>query len=230
MRFQEMTSHALATNYGADDLFDKYGSLRLPTIIVQRNNNFSEKVEKIGHTYSFDSDTPTASEELAASVKSETTEADSERSHSDVRTVENYPELSDVTCDSGEPVSDPVGKGILAWLTGVYTNSRGFELGTFDSSLLAITMKRQSSKWNALALGYINDVVTLTHGFIVNLLHEICPDKRVSSALLSLLMDGLVETYKRAIDHVHFILQVERTETPLTLNHYFNDNLEKRYV
>jgi hypothetical protein len=119
------------------------------------------------------------------------------------------------------------GKSIALWLQNVYESSRGFELGTFDSSILSTTMKVQSSKWTAIALGYISDVVTIVHRFIDQVLDAICPEKSVKSELLSTLSDGLFEHYARAIEHVHFLLDVELIGTPMTLNHYFSDNLQK---
>jgi len=32
------------------------------------------------------------------------------------------------------------------------------------------------------------------------------------------------------MSHTHFILRVERKGTPLTTNHYFNDNLQKARI
>ena len=106
-------------------------------------------------------------------------------------------------------------------------SSRGFELGTFDSSILATTMKVQTTKWAAIALGYISDIATIVHRFIDRVLQSICSEAQVKSELLSALMDGLTERYHKAIDQVRFLLDVERTGTPMTLNHYFNDTLEK---
>lgn len=40
-------------------------------------------------------------------------------------------------------------------------------------------------------------------------------------------MDDLVKKYKHAMSTVDFLLRIEREGTPTTLNHYFNDNLEK---
>jgi hypothetical protein len=91
-------------------------------------------------------------------------------------------------------------------------------------------MKRQSTKWTGLALGYISDVVVTVHNFILGLLRSICADERVRTNLLSILMDELVERYKEALEKVSFLLYVERVGTPITQNHYFNDNLEKWYV
>ncbi|KAH6662694.1 dynamin family protein [Halenospora varia] len=50
-------------------------------------------------------------------------------------------------------------KAFLKMLTEVYRASRGFKLGTFDPSLLAIIIKEQSKKWDSIALGYINSLL-----------------------------------------------------------------------
>lgn len=129
-----------------------------------------------------------------------------------------------------ETIRSDTRKDVAEWLTSVYKTSRGFELGTFDSSLLAMTMKTQSANWESVALGYVTDVISMAHAFISDLLKLICPDQRVREGLMSVLMDELFLRYKEAIKHVHFLLFVERVGTPATLNHYFNDNLEKRSV
>lgn len=126
-----------------------------------------------------------------------------------------------------ETLAEPQSGSIHVWLKEVYRGARGFELGTLNSSLLAVTMKRQSMKWKSLALGYIADIVTLAHTFVVDLLRVVCPVERVQIGLISLLTDPLVENYKSAISHVDFLLEIELEGTPATLNHYFNENLEK---
>ena len=78
-----------------------------------------------------------------------------------------------------------------------------------------------------IAIGYIKDVISMAHTFIRDLLRIVCLDLRVREALMAVLMDELLVKYKAALDHVHFLLHVERTGTPATLNHYFTDNLEK---
>ena len=84
------------------------------------------------------------------------------------------------------------------------------------------------TKWNMLATGYISDVVNIVHKFTVTLLSAICCDDRVKRELISELLDELLLRYKNGVDATHFILNVEREGTPLTTNHYFTDNLEKR--
>lgn len=238
-RFQDVTSLALGAQYGADDLFDQNPGLRLATAIVNRNENLSEDVETCGHTYEFDDETPSGSEPFSVEEKLSVDDTSSlgdqkgdvydvDEHDDDVRTRKtvSHPELEDIMQES-EVLDKPIADGMHSWLTTVYRTSRGFELGTFDSSLLAITMKNQSEKWGGLALGYISDIVTIVHSFVSDLLALVCPAERTRAGLFSMLMDELVERYKNAFDQIRFILRVERTGTPLTLNHYFNENLEK---
>jgi hypothetical protein len=89
-------------------------------------------------------------------------------------------------------------------------------------------MKKQSLKWISLANGYIGDIITIVHDYITKGLRQVCTDGKVSENLLSFLKDKLLERYQSAIDDVGFLLSVERSITPMTLNHYLNDNLEKK--
>jgi hypothetical protein len=91
-------------------------------------------------------------------------------------------------------------------------------------------MKAQSENWEAIALGHTKDVVSMAHDFILKLLELICHNDRVRDALTAILMDKVSQRYKKAIEHTKFLLYVERMGTPATLNHYFNENLEKWYV
>ncbi|KAL8855200.1 MAG: hypothetical protein Q9221_000106 [Calogaya cf. arnoldii] len=107
----------------------------------------------------------------------------------------------------------------------VYNSSRGYEMGTFDVSLVPFMWKKQTCKWEDLALGYTSDIISTVHTYICDLLKQICEDDRVRSTLLSVMMDQLIERYKRAMDQTHSILEVEHN--PMTYNHYFAQNLEK---
>ncbi|KAL9126918.1 MAG: hypothetical protein Q9217_004113 [Psora testacea] len=228
-RFQRIATLALNAHYGGDDVFESFPNLRLATAIVNRNEKFSEDVWKKGHKMAFRQD---------AFLEEEASELDTSLSEEDlvfaegneklypVRHVNSYWELEDILFEC-EGVLEPKATGIKNWLMGVYKSSRGFELGTFDASLLPIIWKKQSTKWNALALGYISDVVCIVHGFTLGLLPVICKDARIQKGLKSVLLDRMIDKYKRSIEHANFILAVERAGTPLTTNHYFADNLEK---
>jgi hypothetical protein len=58
----------------------------------------------------------------------------------EVRTVPDHPDVEDIV-HNGTPLPKPRDGSILGWLKMVYRQSRGFELRTFDTSLLAVTMK-----------------------------------------------------------------------------------------
>lgn len=91
-----------------------------------------------------------------------------------------------------------------------------------------ILWKKQSAKWEAIALDYICDVVCIVHSFNKALLKNVCTNKQVRDGLASVLLEQLMTRYANFISQVVFILNVERSGTPQTLNHYFNENLEKR--
>ena len=146
-----------------------------------------------------------------------------------VRYEKSHAELEEIMRDDS-PILLSQTSGIKRWLENVYTSSRGIELGTFDASPLPIIWKKQSANCEALALGYVDDIISLVHSFTVDLLTKICKDPRAREGLFSVLLDHLTDRYKKSIDHTKFLLDVEPSGTPMTMNHYFADDLEKRYA
>lgn len=88
-------------------------------------------------------------------------------------------------------------------------------------------MKKQSTKWSHISLGYVSDVVVIIHRFVTTALDSLYYDDAMKTALFNTLADGLLVPYKGAIEQVQFLLEVERNGIPMTTNHYFNDNLKK---
>lgn len=117
--------------------------------------------------------------------------------------------------------------GITTWIGKLYKEAAGFEIGTFNHVLLATLIKKQSAKWPYIAWGYISDIITMVHTFIQKALLAASRDNRISVNILSLLMDDLMDKYRQAISVVDFILNIERAGTPMTLNRYLNDNIQK---
>jgi Dynamin family/Dynamin central region len=223
--FQRITSHALDAKYGGDNVFDQHPSLRLATMVVDRNESFAEAVAANGHMFCFSTSQPPDAP-FAEIVSQGDMPAGKIVA---VRMTENDPDLEGILYDQ-VCLDEPERNGILDWLKDLHKTSRGFGLGMSDPSLLAITMRKLSFNWTGLALGYISDIVTMTHAFICDLLRIVCPDERVRAGLLSRLAENLLAKYKEAYSFAEFLLEVERSGTPTTLNHYFNDNLEKWYV
>lgn len=222
-RFQTLTTQALEAKY-TDDLFEEHPALKIATLIVNRNEILSEAFEKHGHTYQFNNQQDENESSDDDNIKE--TQTVGRVSSFCTRQTETVEDLEDIVYDD-EVIPKPKQSGILQWMAKVYNGSRGFELGSFDPTLLATTMKAQSKNWDGLAFGYISDVVTMTHSFIDTLLKLVCPGINTRMALKSMLMDRLILAYKEAFNQVDFILKVERFGVPVTLNHYFNDNLEK---
>ncbi|KAL2838451.1 P-loop containing nucleoside triphosphate hydrolase protein [Aspergillus pseudoustus] len=213
-RFEAITQHAKTNNYGAIDIFDQAQELRLATCIVNRNEKFARDMDERGHLHYFQLTEDEGVEQ----------EEDDDTSIPN-RNLESCPDVQDILPEATK-VLGPLG-GIELWLKRVYIESRGLELGTFSPVLLGATMKRQSSKWPSLARGYVSDIITIVHSFVLKTLEYACPNPLVRQSLLSRLMDGLLEKYTQALEKAEFLSQIERSGTPITLNHYFNDNLEK---
>ena len=231
IRFQRIVSFSLDAKYGNDDLFDDEPSLRLATAVILRNSQFAAEIDDWGLEYRFSSTTDynNDSQSKLEEIPPHTGGRDDESNvigTLSTRKISDLPELDEILHEA-EILPVCKEQGIAYWLQTVYESSRGFGLGTFDSSILATTMKKQSSKWTGLALGYVSDVVAITHTFITKLLASICADDHVTRELLSALMDGLMQRYAKALDQAQFLLGVERMGTPMTLDDHFNDNLNK---
>jgi hypothetical protein len=225
IRFQEIATSAARADYGRTDFVNHDENLRLATATVNRGEAFSNVMAESGHDFDFgDSEDVQAITELDFKVLA----LDDEKAVP-VRLFPDHPDIQDIV-QKNTAVGAPRNHDILAWLKSVYRRSRGFELGTFDSSMLTVTMKHQARKWQDLALGYISDVITLVHSFVAKLLQHIVPNPHVRESLSSLLVDGLREKYRSALDQTKFLLKVELEGTPATYNHYFNDTLNKWYV
>lgn len=237
MKFWRLVDSALSAKYN-DEFFMDHAEARLATHIVLRNERFAEMMYLLGHTFHFDgdslekiakaSDTDDKSgiasrEGMLDMIKSSAAKGGDEIAAHEIDMHEDLRELLVKPVAVQVPKSD----NVMVWLGKVYNGSRGFEIGTYDTSLLAATMREQSAKWNNLAHGYINDITTMVHDFICVTLKHLCPDERLFQGLRSLLLDSLLAKYKIALEKIVFLLKVERAGTPTTLNHYFNSNLEK---
>ncbi|KAI4236629.1 MAG: hypothetical protein LQ349_002430 [Xanthoria aureola] len=233
-RFQSMTANALEARYAGDNAFESMPRLRLATAMVTRNEIFSSDVWHRGLTMRFvygkPKDKPAEGENENHKSSSDSDEAPP--SFHDPQSGEDMvptryqlgdDDLDDILYNERIPASPD--KGIMKWMEKVYNSSRGYEMGTFDVSLIPFMWKQQTLKWEDLALGYTSDIISTVHTYIRDLLKEICQEDRVRSTLLSVMMDPLIERYKRAMDQTRSILEVEHN--PMTYNHYFAENLEK---
>ncbi|PLB49900.1 vacuolar sorting protein VPS1, dynamin [Aspergillus steynii IBT 23096] len=222
-RFQEIANQALNAHYGADEVFDNYPELRLATLATTRNTNFAEELVRWGHEYRFKEETKEALDEGCVEVQGEPIQSQ----HSvETRKTSNVPALTTMVPES--PLEEaPSNSDIHQWLNQVYNASRGFEIGTFNARLLSTIMKKQSQKWNNFARGYVGDIIVYVDQFIRKALELACNDKRVFEQLIAISFNCLVDKYQSALDHVEFLLEVERDGILMTMNQYFNESLQK---
>lgn len=239
-KFQRITENALHTNYGSQDAFDEEADLRLATKVANRNVQFSDEFSSRGHVYCFkshghDDDSENQSNITATSPPSSVGACVGMDFDGVEEELENcvpsrkLNSCSDIEDILHDPVQIPnsLEQGILPWIEKLYRESRGFELGTFNSAILSSVLKKQSARWPFLAEGYICDIISMVHIFTSKALKIFCGDQRLGQNILSFLMEDLIEKYQQALSMTDFLLRIEREGTPMTQNHYLNSNLQK---
>lgn len=142
--------------------------------------------------------------------------------------VSVYEELDNILQHSLD-IPSTTKHGILDWIKAQYRESRGYSLQVIGLNILPMLWQKQSHNWEVITFSFMNDAIAYVHDFIRRLLLHICPEteSKVADALLSFIMDDLVVKYKSAIQHVKFILQVERRGTLLTKNRNFGSTLKE---
>ncbi|KAJ5289198.1 Dynamin [Penicillium angulare] len=161
-----------------------------------------------GHEYSFHVDSKDADDESASDKESSGSpvrkiSSRKDQGHGDIEEILHGP------IDVEHPRWDETFKNdIHKWIERLHEDSRGFEIGTFNYSILPTLMKEQSVK------------------FIQQALEAVCKDRSIALGIKAHLMDDLMFRYRESIVHVDFLLKIERDGTPMTFNHYLNDNLQ----
>ncbi|KAI5868571.1 P-loop containing nucleoside triphosphate hydrolase protein [Durotheca rogersii] len=225
--FQALARDALNAYYSGHPVFEDGDDLRLITRIVEANDWYAEQMRTTGHTRAF-----------AKSTGSETGQSQAETPSAgvplfqDIFQETHYPELEELFNAYALDVAEPNTDGevdIMKYIDQVYRRSRGQELGTFGATVIPTMFKEQSKKWKSLTMKHMIAVVIRVHHFISGAVKTVCPDDgRVYHELWNeYLLDELLKSYRRAMDHAKFLLEIEQEEAPITLNHYFNDTLQK---
>jgi hypothetical protein len=222
--FQDVTNFALDAYYSRHAVFGSIPELRIATLAVERMERFAKDIERLGHTVVFESEAregvETGSPLVSSTPSSNGSEAGAKNPHLE------YPELSDlILTNRVDP--EPSDRNILEWIGEEYRKARGFGLAIIGPSILPTIWQEQSKNWEDLTNAYIADIVFFVHDFTFKALAHVCPDEGVRSGLWSVLQERLVDRYRAAVQHVDFIIRVERFGTPLTTDPYFNENLQK---
>ena len=116
----------------------------------------------------------------------------------------------------------------LAWVRRILVRTRGRELvGNFNPLLVGELFWEQCSKWESMAVTYLDEVAELCSKFLELLLHDKTP-KDVSSRLrASFIEDALKTRYNDALLELQKIITDTRCY-PINYNHYYTDTINKR--
>ncbi|KAI1763735.1 P-loop containing nucleoside triphosphate hydrolase protein [Hypoxylon sp. FL1150] len=220
-QFQTLARDALNAYYTSNAIFDDRHELRLITRVVEASDKYATIMAKSGHTRPFAS----VSKGHEEDVESNTPLSDD----GGMFEGNEYLDLEDILDSADTVMPRPSGEvNIMDYIEKVHRESRGQDLGTFGSALVSTMFKEQSKNWRYITLSFVSGVIVAVHRFIDEAIREICPDSRVRDELWNgLLLEELQKSYRRALNHTRFLLEIEREGVPLTLNHYFSDNLQK---
>ncbi|ORY65220.1 interferon-induced GTP-binding protein Mx2 [Pseudomassariella vexata] len=234
--FQSITRDALSANYTGNNIFSDSDSLRLITRVVEANEAFSNQISWAGHTRSFTDSGKLHQEESESEedpfgpqkTRSFSFASRQSLESEDLAEAVQFPELDSILQESSARRHIKHDDDIMEYIELVYNNSRGADLGTFSGSMLAAIFKEQTKNWESITLYHVSRSIILVHQFIVKVIEEVCPDAHVFDTLWNdHILEKLQQTYIRAIDKAKYLLSIEREHLPFTLNHYFNDNLQK---
>ena len=241
--FQSLTSHALDAYYGREPCFNSRDDLRLATTIKGLQDDYSSILRRKGPTRhdrrkkgiatAHDKGDPG---DVLTPQGDESSEDDSTDSSSVGESSNSSPksplepeapiELKRILFQIKRP-RDPPHETIIPWIRREYHRSKGFEIGTFNPSLLPALYHEQIKNWRYYTLDHMNKVLKAIHSFIRQLLEFVCSDHQICERIWAVLSPHVVDSYKRALEHVTLLLQVEEAGNMRTLNHYFTLTLNK---
>lgn len=225
--FERTVSYALNAYYTEDPIFSDRLEMRLITRILELNEVLGEVFSTRGHTRHFSRD-------------------DEEKSNDEENNGNEMPELSFQLPDVPAELFDllptehykcptPSDESILLHIEDIFKKSRGPELGTFGGAILGTIFKEQSRRWEPLILSHVSSAILVVHQFILDLLkhvfgggddHEEAQQVRME-LYENVLVEKLQASYKQAMDHARFLLEIEREGKPTTYNTWFNEELQR---
>jgi len=110
----------------------------------------------------------------------------------------------------------------------VYLESRGKELpGNYNHVLLTHLYHIQSSRWLSIAEEHAEKVAQEITAYINGALNYPVADECVLTELYEIVDHGLRQNKQLAIRELHRLWKDERTQQPITYNHYYTDNVQK---
>lgn len=218
-RFQELFNGAMGKYRAFGDFFKNHSNLKLATIIRQRNESFLDDMQKYGQTIDFEAKDDHEQDSRPMQTL--------EPNHSTKNVRANKRKFTEICSilERESMVSEPKRSiSNMEWLGGIYDNNCGLGPATCDSNVLAMAWEEQTVKWEKIALGYVSDVVTMVHAFMIDLLDEVVPDQRIRKKLVHFLTKEAQIKYRASLEQTKTLLEIARGDVWLLQNDYFATN------
>ena len=198
---------------------------RVRAVVQHINITFAENIRVNGHKYHinfFDK-----AKHADAQADDEGDEGDEEGEGDEEDEGDEDDDYDTPGKDSAKPIKTNKVHA-LQWVRLVLVRTRGRELiGSFNPLLVGELFWEQCSKWESLAVAYLDEVAQVCTKFLEVLLQDKCP-KDVSSRLrASLVQDALKTRYDNALQELGKIMEDIRSY-PINYNHYYTDIITKR--
>ncbi len=226
-KFQDRVRQALEAQYAGDDAFEHSIELRLVTQVVNLADAFSEEFENNAILRRFE----TTDEETEEAEEDEENSPWTDPSANSILKFahdidpEDFPDLDNIISHDFD-VNEPE-DAILEWIGGLYTRSRGMDLGTFSSAVWAGAWREQSSKWPSMSKAFMSRVIVAIHRFITAALRGVCEDAGVREEVRLAILDELLRRYQAGMAAADFLVAAERDSKPYTLDRHFNERRQR---
>ncbi|PYH93410.1 interferon-induced GTP-binding protein Mx2 [Aspergillus ellipticus CBS 707.79] len=236
-QFQDLAVAACDATYSKDYAFEAC-EFRLLTHVVNISDFFCQNFEKKAHFRSFrpfdpaksssEQENPDADYHVWRNSKAWSSLNLEQYSSNEISDRGKAMELEQVI-SFGMDLEDPQ-DGIEEWIEQLYLKSRGLDMGSFGGNILSLAFREQTIKWEGMTMEYVSKIIMVIHRFCSMALERVCANKQLCNKIWSHILPALLAKYRAATSQVSFLLAVERSHRPYTLNHYFNENLQKLRV
>lgn len=236
-QFEDLKGGALAAHYSPHKLFKRH-SLRLITGLVNLTGEFSDWFQQHGqmrHFQGLESRTcePNPPAETVARASTPSTDTASVDFRTYLRGClethgvvinDEYPELATLSTEDTD-VDGPQ-HGIMEWIQTLYLQSRGMDLGTFNTDLLSAAFAEQSHQWDTMVRVYMGEVLRLIHHFMTETLHAVCSDDQIAKDIWAAILAPVLARYEAGMKQATLLVHIERYQLPFTLNPSFNKEVQ----
>jgi Dynamin central region/Dynamin family len=236
-QFEDLKGGALAAHYSPYELFER-PAMRLITGLVNLTGEFSDWFQQHGQMRHFQGpESRTCEPQLSAEPVRRASTPSTDTASVDFRTYlrdcletygivinNEYPELATLSTEDTD-VEDPQ-HGIMEWIKTLYLQSRGMDLGTFNTDLLSAAFAEQSRQWDRMVKVYMGEVLRLIHHFMTETLHAVCADDEVAKDIWAVILAHVLERYEAGMKQATLLVHIERYQPPFTLNPSFNKEVQ----